>query len=114
MRMCPFLLSREGCLPTVTRKDLAEIVVADLGCSTAQAKEMVDAFFEVLVESIARGNKIEIRGFGSWTVRWQNANPNARNPRTGERVPMAARRKVAFKAGKVIREVLAKPLGSDE
>ena len=71
---------------------------------------MVDAFFQTMVDAMAQGNRIEIRGFGSWTVRRQNAYPNARNPMTGERVPVAARRKVMFKVGKDIKKVLVRPV----
>ena len=101
-------------MPTVTKENLVEIVITDLGCSKGQANEMVDAFFRAMVDAIAQGNKIEIRGFGSWTVRRQNAYPNARNPMTGERVSVPARRKVSFKPGKAIKEVLGRPVVESE
>lgn len=101
-------------MPTVTRKDLADVVVTCQGCSKEQAKVMVDAFFQAMIDAIASGNKIEIRGFGSWSVRRQNAKPYARNPMTGEQVYVPARKKVSFKPGKAIREALAKPIVGNE
>ena len=101
-------------MPTVTRKDLVEIVVTDLGCSKAQAREMVDAFYLAMVDAIAQGETIEIRGFGTWTVRQRKANPNGRNPMTGERVSVPAKRSVLFRTGKDIKEALCKPTEGGE
>ena len=94
----------------VTRQDLALVVAEELGCTEVLGKAMVDAFFQAMVDAIASGNGIEIRGFGAWRVRQADANSNARNPMTGERVSVPARRKVSFKPGKAIREALAKPI----
>ena len=58
--------------------------------------------------NILEEEDIQIRGFGSWKVRQANARPNARNPRTGERVYVPARRKVTFRPGKVLKKELAK------
>ena len=101
-------------MPTVTRKDLVEIVVTDLGCPKGQAKEMVDAFFQAMSDAIGQGNTIEIRGFGTWAVRHRKANPNGRNPMTGERVSVPAKRSVLFRTGRDIREALIKPVQGRE
>ena len=100
-------------MPTVTKKDLVEIVVTGLDCSKAQGKEMIDTFFLAMADAIGQGNTIEIRGFGTWTVRHRKANPNGRNPMTGSRVSVPARRKVLFRAGKDIKEVLARPIAAE-
>jgi len=74
------------------------------------AKQAVDVLFETLAEAIVEGERIEIRGFGSWEVKRTNARPRARNPRTGEEVYVPARRKVGFKPGKILRDALSIPL----
>lgn len=70
-------------MPKITRLDLALVVAEDHGCSMTQARALVDTLFQAMAKAIARGDRIEVRGFGSWTVRRQNAQPNARNPMTG-------------------------------
>ena len=94
---------------TVTRTDLARMLAEDLGIKKDLARQAVDAMVEGLVEAIVQGNRIEIRGFGIWTVKETHSRPNARNPRTGERVFVPARRKVRFNPGKVLKEVLSRP-----
>ena len=73
------------------------------------ALRCVDGIFEALKDAILREDRIEIRGFGSWTVKETNAKPNARNPRTGEIIYVPARRKVSFKPGRILKEALFKP-----
>lgn len=80
------------------------------GYARGQALKAVDALFNGLREALQQGGRIEIRGFGNWTVKATNARPTARNPRTGEVVFVPARRKVAFKPGRVIKEALMQPL----
>ena len=75
---------------------------------------MVEAFFLAMADAIAQGNTIEIRGFGTWTVRQRKANPNGRNPMTGERVAVPASRSVLFRTGKDIKEALARPIADTE
>lgn len=94
---------------TVTKADLIETVADTFGYSKTEARQYVDSFFEALTESIINGNRIEARGFGAFTVKHTNAKAGARNPKTGERVCVPARRKVAFKPGRLLREALADP-----
>ena len=94
-------------MSTVTKADLVKIVAAEFGYSKTEAGQYVDAFFESLTESIVNGQRIEARGFGAFTVKQTNAKAGARNPKTGERVFVPARRKVAFKPGRILREALA-------
>jgi len=95
---------------TITKADLAKILVDDLNCKNTVAKEAVNVLFETLADAIVDGGRIEIRGFGSWEVRETNAQPNARNPRTGAKVFVPARRKVRFKPGQILRKALSKPV----
>jgi nucleoid DNA-binding protein len=95
---------------TVTKADLVKTIAAEFGYSKTEARASVDAFFEALTEAIIEGNRIEARGFGAFTVKHSNAKAGARNPKTGERVYVPARRKVAFKPGRILREALSKPV----
>ena len=93
---------------TVTKANLTRVLARDLGCTRTTARQLVDALFEALIDTIVRGDRIEIRGFGVWEVKDTRAR-NARNPRTGERVFLPARRKAAFKPGRLIKEALSMP-----
>ncbi len=99
---------------TVTKADLVKIVADEFGYSKTEARQFVDAFFESLTESIVNGQRIEARGFGAFTVKQANAKAGARNPKTGKRVFVPARRKVAFKPGRILREALANSTSETE
>ena len=94
----------------VTKRVLAQIVADDLRCTMTLAKQMVDALFGGLTDSLSRGERVEIRGFGAFTVRMMSANPAGRNPATGQRVYVPARRKVHFRPGRLIRSAHAVPI----
>jgi nucleoid DNA-binding protein len=94
---------------TVTKADLVRVVSISFGYSKSEARQFVDTFFEALTEAIIQGDRIEARGFGAFTVKGANAKAGARNPKTGERVFVPARRKVAFKPGRILREALSRP-----
>ena len=94
---------------TVTKADLVKTIAAEFGYSKTEARASVDAFFEALTDAIVEGHRIEARGFGAFTVKQANAKAGARNPKTGEKVYVPARRKVAFKPGRILREALSKP-----
>ena len=101
-------------MKTITKRDLAQILVSSLGCPMNQAKQFVDSFFEAMTEEIIEGRRIEARGFGVFEVNRMNPRPRARNPRTGDRVSVPARRKVRFKPGKALKEVLGRPRETGE
>lgn len=93
-------------MATVTKRDLALSVSRSTGCKKNAAAAMVDALFETLRDNLIQGNRIEIRGFGAFRVKDTQPKPAARNPRTGERVYVPARRKTHFKPGRLLREAL--------
>jgi integration host factor subunit beta len=89
---------------SVTKRDLIdELVALYPRFSRRDAEVMVNEVFEGLAESLRRGERIEIRGFGSFVVRHRQAR-TGRNPRTGRRVDVEAKRVPFFKAGKELRE----------
>jgi integration host factor subunit beta len=87
----------------VTKRDLIdELVQLYPRFSRRDAEVMVNAVFDSLAEALRRGDRIEIRGFGSFVVKQRDAR-EGRNPRTGLRVPVAAKRVPFFKVGKELR-----------
>ncbi len=89
---------------SVTKRDLIdELVALYPRFSRRDAEVMVNEVFEGLADSLRRGERIEIRGFGSFVVRHRQAR-TGRNPRTGRRVDVEAKRVPFFKAGKELRE----------
>ncbi|HOT35039.1 MAG TPA: HU family DNA-binding protein [Candidatus Latescibacteria bacterium] len=94
---------------TTTKRDLAKYVAKDTGCKQSLAAKMVDSVFEGMRESLMRGDRIEIRGFGVFEVRNTRPKPAARNPRTGDIIQVPARRKTHFKPGKILKEELRRP-----
>ena len=94
---------------TTTKRNLARAVAQGIGCSAALAGEMVDALFDAMREQLIQGARIEVRGFGVFTVKHARPKPNALNPRTGESVYVPARRKAHFKPGKLLAQELHKP-----
>lgn len=100
-------------MATVTKAVLAQYLVEHMAYPKARALEAIDALFQAMTDSIIRGTRIEIRGFGSWEIKETNEKTHARNPRTGDTVFVPARRKVMFKPGKIVKEVLSRPLEGD-
>jgi len=93
----------------VTCTELIRTVANDTGCSSVLARKVVDIFFAEMRETLMAGDRVEIRNFGVWTVKRKRPNPNARNPKTGEKISVPARRNVHFKPGKVLAEALKEP-----
>lgn len=78
---------------------------ANPGLKLAEVEHIVDIFFEEMVEQLAAGGRVELRGFGAFSTRARGARVG-RNPRTGESVKVAAKRVPYFKPGKEMRERL--------
>ena len=97
-------------MATVTKANLARILIKNQGLSRKQAYKAVDTFFESMRKSILMEERIEIRGFGVWTIKNTKSKPNARNPRTGEIICVPARKKVSFRPGKILKNALFKSL----
>lgn len=96
-------------MPTITKKDLTFAVAKAVGCKRIIAAEAADSLFEVMRETLIRGDRIEVRGFGVFNVKDTKPKPAARNPRTGEIVHVPARRKTQFKPGLELKNALHKP-----
>ncbi len=86
----------------LTKTDMAESLFDELGLNRREARELVDSFFEELEACLAVGEQIRLSGFGNFDLRDKNARPG-RNPKTGEKVPIPARRVVTFRPGKKLQ-----------
>ena len=91
---------------TTTRKELVNEISEALGLKKTQIYLIIDSLFDVMRENLVEGNRIEIRGFGALEVKDTKPKPSARNPRTGARISVPARRKAKFKPGKILKEAL--------
>ncbi|MDC0947772.1 integration host factor subunit alpha [Gammaproteobacteria bacterium] len=91
---------------TVTKADLAEALFNEIGFTKRESKEFVDEFFEVMRETLEKGEGIKFSGFGNFTVRDKNPRPG-RNPKTGEEVPISARRVVTFRQSQILKSAVA-------
>jgi integration host factor subunit beta len=88
------------------RSELVQKLANENPSLTVQEVErIVDLFFKEIVERLASGGRVELRGFGAFTTRERDAR-TGRNPRTGETVPVTAKRVPYFKPGKEMRERL--------
>ena len=74
----------------------------ELGLSRTEARELLEVFFEELAASLAVGEQVKLSGFGNFDLRDKKERPG-RNPKTGEKIPIAARRVVTFKAGQKLK-----------
>jgi integration host factor subunit alpha len=91
----------------MTRKDLSEVLGEKSLFPASKCAEFVDTVFEVMAEALERGEKIKIHEFGHFKVLGKRAR-TGRNPQTGERMEISARRVVTFKPSLVLRKALNK------
>ena len=89
----------------MTKAELVEKVAAQINLTKKQTEVVVNTVFQSITESLAQGKKVELRGFGSFRVRSRNARIG-RNPKSGDRVDVPAKRVPFFKAGKELRELV--------
>lgn len=89
----------------MTKSELIEAIAGRAHLTKARAEQAVNCVFDAMTEALARGEGIEIRGFGSFTVRPYKPY-DGRNPRTGESVHVPAKRLPFFKVGKELRELV--------
>ncbi len=82
----------------LTKAGMAESLFNELGLNRSEARELVDSYFEELIASLALGEQVKISGFGNFDLRDKIARPG-RNPKTGEEIPITARRVVTFRPG---------------
>ena len=89
-------------MSALSKADLAEFLSDVIGLSKREAKDLVEGFFEEISEALIQGRDVRLSGFGNFTTRDKSPRP-WRNPKTGEEIPITARRVVTFRAGQKLR-----------
>jgi integration host factor subunit alpha len=92
-------------LPTLTKAELAELLFEQVGLNKREAKDMVETFFDEIRDSLERGEAVKLSGFGNFQLRDKPQRPG-RNPKTGEEIPITARRVVTFHASQKLKEMV--------
>jgi integration host factor subunit alpha len=95
----------------VTKADLAEKLFDELGLNKREAKEVVECFFEEIKSSLESGDQVKLSGFGNFDLRDKTPRPG-RNPKTGEEIPITARRVVTFRPGQKLKSRVEAYAGS--
>jgi integration host factor subunit beta len=95
----------------MTKEELVNHVAATTDLPQAQAATVVKLFVQCIIEALAQGDKVEVRGFGSFRLRHRRARA-ARNPRTGVPVPIPAKRVPWFTPGKALRALMNAQAGA--
>jgi len=86
----------------LTKADLAERLFEELGLNKREAKEIVEMFFEEIRRALEGGQQVKLSGFGNFDLRDKKERPG-RNPKTGEEIPITARRVVTFRPGQKLK-----------
>ncbi|KUJ75875.1 integration host factor subunit alpha [Thiomicrospira sp. XS5] len=86
----------------LTKADLAETLSEKFGFNKRESKDLVEQFYDEMSDILVKGEQIKLSGFGNFELKDKSARPG-RNPRTGEDVPISARRVVTFKPGQKLR-----------
>jgi len=97
----------------LTKAELAEKLFEELGLNKREAKELVELFFEEIRIALEHGNQVKLSGFGNFDLRDKNQRPG-RNPKTGEEIPISARRVVTFRPGQKLKSRVEAYAGSEQ
>jgi DNA-binding protein HU-beta len=89
----------------MNKSDLIDAVAAKAGLTKVQAKAAVDSYHETVTGTLAAGNRVEILGFGTFSVTERSAR-TGRNPKTGEALTIKAKKVAKFKPGKALSDNL--------
>lgn len=89
----------------LTKADLSEILFEQVGLNKREAKDLVDAFFEEIRIKLENGEEVKLSGFGNFQLRDKKQRPG-RNPKTGEVIPISARRVVTFHASQKLKAMV--------
>lgn len=86
----------------LTKAAMAEMLFDELGLNKREAKDFVEQFFEEIKTALESGYDVKLSGFGNFVLRDKNQRPG-RNPKTGEEIPISARRVVTFRPGQKLK-----------
>ena len=92
-------------MSALSKARLVEVLCEELALTKPDARIIVDEFFESMRDALEQGHCVKLSGFGNFILRDKTARPG-RNPKTGEMVPVTARRVVTFKPGSKLKKVV--------
>jgi integration host factor subunit alpha len=99
---------------TLTKAELADLLFEKVGLNKREAKDMVEAFFDEVRTALESGDGVKLSGFGNFQLREKPQRPG-RNPKTGEEIPITARRVVTFHASQKLKAAVeAHPRGNND
>ena len=98
---------------TLTKADLADLLFEKVGLNKREAKDMVESFFEEVRLSLENGEGVKLSGFGNFQLRDKPQRPGC-NPKTGEEIPITARRVVTFHASQKLKAMVGKNYGGEQ
>ena len=97
---------------TLTKAELAEMLFERVGLNKREAKDMVETFFDEIRQALERGESVKLSGFGNFDLREKKERPG-RNPKTGEEIPITARRVVTFRPGQKLKSRVEAYVGNE-
>jgi integration host factor subunit alpha len=89
----------------LTKVDMVDRLIETVPINRKDAKQLVDQFFDEIKGALARGETVKLSGFGNFDLRDKNQRPG-RNPKTGQDIPISARRVVTFKSGQKLKSMV--------
>ncbi|MEC8143673.1 MAG: integration host factor subunit alpha [Pseudomonadota bacterium] len=89
-------------MSALTKAKMADQLFDELGLNKREAKEMVELFFDEILQSLENNVQVKLSGFGNFDLREKGERPG-RNPKTGEEIPITARRVVTFRPGQKLK-----------
>ncbi len=96
----------------LTKAALAEKLFEELGLNKREAKEIIENFFEEIRKALEADEQVKLSGFGNFDLRLKKERPG-RNPKTGEEIPISARRVVTFRPGQKLKARVENYVGTD-
>ena len=96
----------------LTKAQLADLLFDQIGLNKRESKDMVDAFFDLIVQSLIDGKDVKLSGFGNFQTRVKAPRPG-RNPRTGELIPIKARKVITFHASQKLKDSIQSTPGTN-
>lgn len=97
----------------LTKAEIVDHLSREIGINKREAKETIELFFQAVTDALTKGHQVKLSGFGNFTLHDKNERPG-RNPKTGEQIPVSARRVVTFRSGQKLRARVGKFEGIKE
>lgn len=94
-------------MAALTKAEIVDHLSREIGINKREAKEIVELFYQTIADALTKGQQVKLSGFGNFTLHDKNERPG-RNPKTGEEIPVSARRVVTFRSGQKLRARVSK------